>query len=341
MNDDFKKMDLDFGEEKKPSEKLPEINPTNPAHTQEMVLPKDPTSILDKKNDDNEITLEGSINHTVEVQQPVVQQNNFATTETVKESESNTPKTINTIELDNEKSIDETKLNSELNSEIEKNKLENNKDANEFSMNDRLTAKSYEPTMDKTLEFIIQNDPSAKVDLQKDIKVDAKKKEKFARRRRLISHLWVVICVLSIMFGISSIWTFAEDVKTVIDQMQNDEGWILSMLNAILHSAEALLFIFFIVFSMIKYSLNHKIWIKWWDETEPQRVTKWIAEEKNINVKLLQRVNALGLYYTHVNKESKSDHELLSNLREENKTLNDMIKKEEQRKKEAAKASKK
>ncbi len=218
---------------------------------------------------------------------------------------------------------------------------------NEFILEGTLTSNdSHKPvqkeemSMDKTLEFIIQNQP-IDTDLTVDAKKQAKLEEKKAYAHRRKSYIWVVICLLTILYGIGAIFTFGQHLADVIDAFKTNDAWALDLTLTILYSIEAFLFIFWIGFAMIKYNQNHKPWMKWWDDTEPLRITKWIKEEKELNVKYLQRINALGLYYTHVNKESTSDHQTLSHLREENKILSDMINKEEKRRAEAAKANKK
>ncbi len=196
--------------------------------------------------------------------------------------------------------------------------------------------------MDKTLEFIIQNDP-VKTDLTIDEKKEAKQAEKKARKHRRISFIWIFIAVLSILYGIDSLWTFASNINELIGHIKEDASiWKITtdVFVALIHSFEAVLFGFFIAFSAMKYKANHKPWIKWWDDTEPLRVAAEIKKEKEKYTKHIERVNALSLYYTPVNKESHSDHELLSNLKAENKVLAGMISNEESRRKDAAKAKK-
>ncbi len=356
-NDPFKKMDLNFGEDnKEPNDKVPELSPNNPAHTQEMVLPKDPISLLNEKSKDaDEITLEGSINNTVEVKveekpTPIEESINVSQVNNQVENpimeDQTKPKTVNTISIENEDELEKSKFETQLNKQIENNKSENtnlnptsNLGSNDFSMNENLSAGNYNHTMDKTLEFLIQSDSSNVKEVEVDQKKTKKQKEKIAKKHRTISFIWAFIAVLSILFGADAIITFAGDIKNIINKQSNDESIFMPIINSIMSSGEALLFSFFIVFSMIKYSSNHKIWIKWWDETEPERIRVAIAKEKEDNTRFLTRINALGLYYTHVPKEANSDAELLSQLRSENKILSQMIDKEEQRRKEAKKAS--
>ncbi len=356
FNDPFKKMDLNFGDENKnePSDKVPELSPNNPAHTQEMVLPKDPISLLDQKSKDtDEITLEGSINNTVETKveekpttPPIQQEVSNIPEFKVNVEEQVKPKTVNTISLENEDDLDRVKFETQLNKQIESNKSENtnlnptsNLNSGDFSMNENLSAGNYNHTMDKTLEFLIQNDSSATPEVEVEKKQTKKQKEKIAKKHRLLSFLWVFIAVLSIIFGADAIITFAGNISDVIEKQNNDESIFKPVIQSILSSGEALLFSFFIIFSMIKYSFNHKVWIKWWDETEPERIKVAITKEKEDNTRFLTRINALGLYYTHVPKDAKSDAELLSQLRSENKILSQMIDKEEQRRKEEKKTS--
>ncbi len=321
-NDPFKKMDLNFDptveakvEPKESEENKPQTN--NVFNAQEQV---------------NQFKNDSNLNNQQEQKpEPVVESktvSSFSFDEEKRIENNNEPliDSFGNIQQNNEGGLS----NEELERRLNQNKPEAN-------------------SMDKTLEFIIQNDPVTNTDLDVDEKTKAAQEEKKARKHRRFSYYWVIICILSIIFGFSSIWAFGHDISDIVSSIRDysNDGdtsiWniIVDFLIAIADSFEALLFIFFIVFSMRKYSLNHKPWTKWWDDTEPIRIKNWIKEEKEMNVKHLERVNALGLYYTHTNKEANSDHEKLTNLRKENKLLHDMISKEENRRKDLAKQKKK
>ncbi len=322
-NDPFKKMDLNFDPtvEAKIEPKPSEENKSETTITNSSLSSNEQVNAFRNEALNNEPK-----------QEPVVES-----------------KTVSSFNFNNEDKIDSVIENKEepiIDSfgNIQQNNTQpNNEDLN------RPQNTSSTHSMDKTLEFIIQNDPVQNTDLTVDEKTKAAKEEKQARKHKRISHYWVVICVLSMIFGFTAIWAFAGDIQTIISSIKDHRNdgdtsvWNITVdfFYAFLDSFEALLFVFFIVFSMKKYSQNHKPWVKWWDDTEPIRIANWIKEEKATNVKHLERVNALGLYYTHTNKEANSDHELLTNLKKENKLLHDMISKEENRRKDLAKQKKK
>ncbi len=213
-------------------------------------------------------------------------------------------------------------------------------------MNKPIASNEKEKSMDKTLEFIIQNDP-INTDLSVDEKAEAKAAEKKARKHRKISFFWVFICLLTIIFGIESIWGYADQLGEFIGDINdfnnpeiNASFPIVGLIYLIFNSFEPFLFTFFILLSMVKYQKNHKPWVKWWDDTEPLRVGKEIEKEKEKNIKNLQRFNALGLHNTYTKLESQTQHEELKNWKDENNFLEKKIAEEENRLKEVAKKAK-
>lgn len=187
-------------------------------------------------------------------------------------------------------------------------------------------------SMDKTLEFIIQNDP-INTDLTVDDAVEAKKYEKMAKKKRRISFFWVFIAFLTIIFSAVTIINYAGIIKEYIDILSNDSStWKIiefTILRVILQGFEPLLYIFFILLSMTKYHNNHKVYVQWWDDTEPLRVAEELKKEKELNTKYIQKFNALDLHNTYTRQHSDNDHEELANLKDENKYLLKKIKEKE------------
>ncbi len=196
-----------------------------------------------------------------------------------------------------------------------------------------------EKSMDKTLEFIIQNDPM-NADLTVDEKQEQKIQMKKAYKHRKISFFWIFIAILSILFGMEILLSYAKDIKNLIDAVQNDSGLFVPIIWVVVNVFEPLLFGFFIIFSMIKYQKNHKVYIKWWDDTEPLRIKEGIEKEKELNLKHLQRFNALGLHNTYTRMVASNEAEELHNWKDENKFLQKKIEEEEKRRKDLAKEAK-
>lgn len=199
-------------------------------------------------------------------------------------------------------------------------------------------------SMDKTLEFIIQNDP-INAPVEESVNIGSKTEAKKAKKHRRYSHYWVFLSFLSIIFGAESIYVFASNIFEFLGAVNPDEGdpvvWdaIKFFFLTLLHFFEAFLFIFFIIFTMKRYAVNHKKYTKWWDDTEPLRIREWIKEAKTQKINLINRVNVLGLYYAPVEKETHSDHELLELLKFENSRLAEIIAKEEKRREEQSKGN--
>ncbi len=164
-------------------------------------------------------------------------------------------------------------------------------------------------------------------------------KESNAKKHRRISYQWIAILLLSIVFGFTSIWNFGQDIANIIDKLSDDNSNFWSNLSAFLSmfldSFEAVLFIFFIIYSLKRYLINRKPWIDWWVETEPERIRLELKKEINLNNKLRERVNELSIPFLPRTYDGTTEKDKAEFLKEENKDLERAIKKHKKSKKGA------
>lgn len=195
--------------------------------------------------------------------------------------------------------------------------------------------------LDKTLEFVPQD---GDMDIQVDEKKAAKKLEKKAYKHKRTAYYWIFICVLSIIFGITSIVGFTNNVLDFVSEITAEEinfwGATTTFFKAFLNSFEALLFIFFIIFSLAKFRENRKPWTQWWIDTEPIRIAEALKKEIEINNKNRSRANSLAIPYMPIVYTGTTNKEELEHFKKENATLTSLIKKEEQNRKTKAREAK-
>ncbi len=188
--------------------------------------------------------------------------------------------------------------------------------------------------MERTVEFIVQDDPKS-TDEDKGKQDLAKAAEKKAKKHRLYSFWWIFIIILSLIFGVESIWKFVVIMKDFVGQVTAEDTAVLdatwTFIQAFFNSFGALLFSFFIFLSVKKYHDNHKPWKEWWIDTEPLRIKEQLKKEVENNIQLRVRANALRVSYLPIPFTGTTDKEELEHVKEENSNLAGLIKIEEQR----------
>lgn len=110
--------------------------------------------------------------------------------------------------------------------------------------------------------------------------------------------LWALVLILSILFGATTIWDFTDGILNFIDSAFGDDkdGWEATRLFLIAFGRlfEAGLFIFFIIFSGVKLTVNMAPWSAYRKETEPARNSEKIAKLTKEREKLLDKLHKKG-----------------------------------------------
>ncbi len=213
----------------------------------------------------------------------------------------------------------------------------------EISSASQSTTGNYQ-VMEKTLEYRLQEEHKFDVEaVEKDEKYI--KNKKLAHKHKRSSYYWVVIALLSIFFGASSIVNFALNTRDFIHIVkQEDAPFFQALIDFVLMFGsffEAFLFAFFIFFSIKRYTANHKPWMEWWHQTEPIRIIKELNVQIFENAQNRDRANSLAIPFLPKEYTGTTNKEQLAHISEENKILVGLIKREEHKRKTDAKIAKK
>ncbi len=194
--------------------------------------------------------------------------------------------------------------------------------------------------LEKTIEFIVQAEKADGEEIQK-IKAERKKKADAAKKTKATALSWLFIMALSILFGFWAIFTFGNNVMDFVSNLtakagENQDSWWTStkeFFSAFLTSFEAFLFIFFISYSLKRYSHFMKPYKVWWMETEPLRIAAAYKEEVNKHNELLERMTIFQLTWTPPKRDKLEGtttlKEKLENIQHDNSILLKTIKNHE------------
>lgn len=121
---------------------------------------------------------------------------------------------------------------------------------------------------------------------------------KVAHRSLRRAILWGIALILSIAFGAATIWDFTQVIFDFIDKAIGDDKdvWEATKLFFIAFGRvfEAGLFIFFIIFSGVKLTVNLAPWLAYRKQTEPARNAEKIAKLTKEREKLLAKLHNKG-----------------------------------------------
>lgn len=142
-----------------------------------------------------------------------------------------------------------------------------------------------------------------KVKKQKEPKEEKEPKQPKTRQPKTIARrsleraiCWIIVLVLSLFFGGDAIWQFVEKLLDFIDATSDDalEATRLFFV-ALAYIFEAILFTFFIIYSIIKMIINLKPWVAYRKETEGDRYDVKISKARTAEKKLIGKLDAFDV----------------------------------------------
>lgn len=199
---------------------------------------------------------------------------------------------------------------------------------------------------DGTIEYLIDKTNEMNINLKMD-KIENKevlinkKKEKMPTKNLLLMIGWIFILILSIIFGADAIRLFVDKIDKFINAVNDDNDNMEQKLSAtgaffsmIAYAFEAVLFIFFIVYSSKKIVKNYIPFGKYRKETKPIRDENNLNKLKKTNSKLTKAYRKYNINYHEQNFANQTTTSQIKSYKGENKILKNELKKHKKEEKE-------